>query len=133
MAAIHDSGCFSGSASCQSFRGGQAGFRHDDAQGLRQDGQLGGGVAGRVAVDLDGDAAVVGRAEGDVRGRAVVHVGQVEVTSAGGAFSPTLACPMAMGCVDAGCAEVGTTLQLDFGRQQIDAEVVKLPFHKRGG
>ncbi len=57
-------------------------------------------------------------------GRAVGHV-----TS--GALSPTLDCPIALGYVDAAFAQVGTTLQLDFGRQQVDAELVQPPFYKR--
>ncbi len=47
-----------------------------------------------------------------------------------GALSPTLGHPIAMAYVDAAHTDPGTTVQLDFGRQQVDAEVVKPPFYK---
>jgi aminomethyltransferase len=49
-----------------------------------------------------------------------------------GCLSPTLGHPIAMGYVDTAHAEVGQTLAIDFGKQQVSAEVVKLPFYKRG-
>lgn len=48
-----------------------------------------------------------------------------------GCLSPTLGYPIAMAYVDADGAEVGQTLRIDFGKQRIDAEVVKLPFYRR--
>ncbi len=54
-----------------------------------------------------------------------------EVTS--GCLSPTLGYPIAMAYVPPDHAELGTTLKVDFGRKQVDAEVVKLPFYKPGG
>jgi aminomethyltransferase len=54
-----------------------------------------------------------------------------EITS--GCLSPTLGYPIAMAYVPPEQAEVGTTLNVDFGRKQVDAEVVKLPFYKPGG
>ena len=53
-----------------------------------------------------------------------------EVTS--GCLSPTLGHPIAMAYVDSECAEEGNSLNIDFGRAGVDAEVVKLPFYKRG-
>lgn len=53
-----------------------------------------------------------------------------EVTS--GCLSPTLGCPIAMAYVDVAKSEVGGKVQIDFGKQVIDAEVVALPFYKKG-
>ncbi|MDQ7012607.1 MAG: glycine cleavage system aminomethyltransferase GcvT [Planctomycetota bacterium] len=47
-----------------------------------------------------------------------------------GCLSPTLGHPIAMALVDSAHAEVGTTLAVDAGRTQLEAEVVKLPFYK---
>jgi len=49
-----------------------------------------------------------------------------------GCLSPTLGHPIAMAYVDAERARVGGTLQIDFGRKQLDAEVMTLPFYRRG-
>jgi len=48
-----------------------------------------------------------------------------------GCLSPTLGYPIAMAYVQTAHAEVGRTLTIDFGKQQVEAEVVKLPFYKR--
>jgi len=47
-----------------------------------------------------------------------------------GCMSPTLGHPIAMAYVDAAHNQVGTTVQLDFGRQQADAQIVSMPFYK---
>ncbi|MBI1370712.1 MAG: glycine cleavage system aminomethyltransferase GcvT [Planctomycetes bacterium] len=52
-----------------------------------------------------------------------------EVTS--GCLSPTLDVPIAMAYVDAAHAMMDTKLAVDFGKQQVDATVVPLPFYKR--
>ncbi len=52
-----------------------------------------------------------------------------EVTS--GTFSPTLDRPIAMAYVEACCATIGKTLQIDIRGQSAPAEVVKLPFYRR--
>jgi len=52
------------------------------------------------------------------------------ITSA--CLSPTLGYPIAMAYVDAGQADVGNAVQIDFGKDKTtDAEIVKLPFYKR--
>ncbi|MFG0328680.1 MAG: glycine cleavage system aminomethyltransferase GcvT [Phycisphaerales bacterium] len=48
-----------------------------------------------------------------------------------GAMSPTLGRPIAMGYVRAELAEPGTVVQIDLGRQTVDAKVTRLPFYKR--
>jgi aminomethyltransferase len=49
-----------------------------------------------------------------------------------GCLSPTLGHPIAMAYVDAAHAEVGKTVQIDFGKKQAGAEIVELPFYKPG-
>jgi len=51
-----------------------------------------------------------------------------EVTS--GCVSPTLGVPIAMALVERGAAEVGTSLEIDLGRETAAGEVVPLPFYK---
>jgi len=62
-----------------------------------------------------------------------VHAGGGEigrVTS--GCLSPTLGVPIAMAIVAAGQSAVGTKVEIDLGRERVAAEVVPLPFYKRG-
>ncbi len=66
-----------------------------------------------------GHAVLVSGANGKAIGK---------VTS--GCLSPTLGYPIAMALVDSAHTEVGTTLTIDTGRTQLEAEVVKLPFYK---
>jgi aminomethyltransferase len=47
-----------------------------------------------------------------------------------GCVSPTLGRPIAMGYLDAVHAQPGTRVQIDLGKSHVDAEIVKLPFHK---
>jgi len=47
-----------------------------------------------------------------------------------GCLSPTLGHPIAMAYVDPAHAATGTGLQVDFGKKQVEAEVVELPFYK---
>ena len=68
---------------------------------------------------------VLQRPEGSGEAR---QVGQV--TS--GTFSPTLQQPIAMALVEAGAAAVGNQLEVDVRGQMVAAEVVPLPFYKRG-
>jgi aminomethyltransferase len=58
---------------------------------------------------LDGDGAVIG-----------------EVTS--GTHAPSLDYPVGLGYVTVGNHAVGTMIQIDLGRKQLPAEVVKIPF-----
>jgi len=53
-----------------------------------------------------------------------------EVTS--GCLSPTLGHPIAMAYVEADAAQIGATVDIDFGKQTAPAEIVDLPFYKRG-
>ena len=56
------------------------------------------------------------------------HVG--DVTS--GCLSPTLGHPIAMAYIEAGAASDGAALSVDLGGHRADAQVVGLPFYKRG-
>ncbi|NBB82351.1 MAG: hypothetical protein GVY28_03000, partial [Alphaproteobacteria bacterium] len=47
-----------------------------------------------------------------------------------GCMSPTLGHPIAMAYVDAGEHEAGTAVEVNFGRQQAEAQIVSLPFYK---
>jgi len=47
-----------------------------------------------------------------------------------GCLSPTLGTSIAMAYLDSAHAEPGGTVQIDLGRQTVDAEVVALPFYK---
>lgn len=47
-----------------------------------------------------------------------------------GCLSPTLGRPIAMAYVKPDAANEGGSLQIDFGRQTLDAQVTKLPFYK---
>ncbi|MHC4995683.1 MAG: glycine cleavage system aminomethyltransferase GcvT [Planctomycetota bacterium] len=49
-----------------------------------------------------------------------------------GCASPTLGYPIAMAYVDAAQSEVGAALSVDFGKAAAEAEIVPLPFYKRG-
>ncbi len=49
-----------------------------------------------------------------------------------GCLSPTLGKSIAMAYVTAEHAEAGKTVQVDLGRQSIDAEIAPLPFYKSG-
>jgi aminomethyltransferase len=51
-----------------------------------------------------------------------------EVTS--GCMSPTLGKSIAIAMIDDAHAEPGTTLQVDTGKAQLDAQTVPLPFYK---
>jgi len=64
------------------------------------------------------------------QGKAVYIGDNAKGAITSGCMSPTLAHPIAMAFVDPSCAEPGTALQVDFGKQRVDAEVVPLPFHK---
>ena len=44
--------------------------------------------------------------------------------------SPTLGCPIAMAYVATGKHEVGSKVNVDLGKQSVDAEIVPLPFYK---
>jgi aminomethyltransferase len=46
-------------------------------------------------------------------------------------LSPTLGKSIAMAMVQSEHAAEGTKLQVDFGRQQLTAKVVKVPFYKK--
>ena len=48
-----------------------------------------------------------------------------------GCLSPTLEKSIAMAYVQAEHAEEGKTVQVDLGRQAIDAQIIPLPFYKR--
>lgn len=52
-----------------------------------------------------------------------------KVTS--GCASPTLGYPIAMAYVEVGSSEVGTKVEIDFGKAGVEAEIVKMPFYKR--
>ncbi|MDY7109628.1 MAG: glycine cleavage system aminomethyltransferase GcvT [Planctomycetota bacterium] len=49
-----------------------------------------------------------------------------------GCLSPTLEKSIAMAYVQADHAEEGRTVQVDLGRQAVDAQIIPLPFYKRG-
>jgi len=61
----------------------------------------------------------------------VLHEGELvgEVTS--GSFTPTVDASIAMALVKTDLAEIGTQLQVDTGRDKLEAEIVKLPFYRR--
>ncbi len=65
-------------------------------------------------------------------GATVLNEGEAvgEVTS--GTFSPTLEKPIAMAYVQPGCSAVGTKLTVDIRGKSISADVIKLPFYRRG-
>ena len=52
-------------------------------------------------------------------------------TVTSGALSPTLGYPIAMGYVEASCAELGTELEIDVRGSMVPFRVVQLPFYKR--
>jgi len=49
-----------------------------------------------------------------------------------GTFSPTLQKTIAMGYVTADYAAVGTAIEVDIRGKRVEAQIVKLPFYKRG-
>jgi aminomethyltransferase len=49
-----------------------------------------------------------------------------------GCLSPTLGYPIAMAYVDPAQAQIGTTMQVALGGSMVDAQVVPMPFYKRG-
>ena len=67
------------------------------------------------------------------QGAAVLRDGRElgQVTS--GCLSPTLDRPIAMACLPADAAAVGDAVQVVVGAEQAEAEVVALPFYRRGG
>ncbi|MFA9478392.1 glycine cleavage system aminomethyltransferase GcvT [Phycisphaerales bacterium AB-hyl4] len=66
------------------------------------------------------------------QGMAVKQDGKEIGTITSGCLSPTLGYPIAMAYVTPDASEVGTTLQIAGGANDLDAEIVPLPFYKRG-
>lgn len=64
---------------------------------------------------------------------ATLHVGDAMVGRlSSGTFSPTFEKPIGMGYVDAAHATLGNHVEVDIRGKRATAEIVKLPFYKRG-
>jgi aminomethyltransferase len=62
-----------------------------------------------------------------------IHVGDTQVGRlTSGTFSPTFEKPIGMGYVEHAHAEIGTAVEVDIRGKRVAAEIVKLPFYKRG-
>lgn len=73
---------------------------------------------------------VTGR--GIIREHQDVYVGDKIIGhTTSGTHCPYLGCPIAMALVEAGCVEVGDTVEADVRGRKVAAEVVALPFYKR--
>ncbi len=74
---------------------------------------------------------VTGR--GIIREHTDVYVGDKKVgVTTSGTHCPYLKAPLAMALLDVSCAEVGTVVEADVRGRRVAAEVVALPFYKRG-
>ena len=82
----------------------------------------------RILAGLELEGRRTPRQHMPVLGEGGAEVGRV--TS--GCLSPTLGKPIAMALIDTGLDDPGTKLQVDLGRAQPEATVVKLPFYKAG-
>lgn len=92
------------------------------------------------------DALVRRRAEGPrvrltglrITGRQAARAGHALMTAGGeeigrvtsGSFSPTLQCAIALAYIRAECASPGTRVQVDTGRNRLEAELVTPPFYR---
>ncbi len=65
------------------------------------------------------------------QGMPIMVDGQAVGTISSGCASPTLNTSIAMGFVPQANTELGTKVQIDAGRTQLDATVVEMPFYKR--
>ncbi len=65
------------------------------------------------------------------QGMPILVDGQAVGTISSGCASPTLNTSIAMGFVPQANTELGTKVQIDAGRTQLDATVVEMPFYKR--
>ena len=65
------------------------------------------------------------------QGMPILVDGQAVGTISSGCASPTLNKSIAMGFVPQANTELGTKVQIDAGRTQLDATVVEMPFYKR--
>ncbi|MBL4697468.1 MAG: glycine cleavage system aminomethyltransferase GcvT [Phycisphaerales bacterium] len=65
------------------------------------------------------------------QGMSIMVDGQAVGTISSGCLSPTLNGSIAMGFVPSAHTELGTKVQIDAGRTQLDATVVEMPFYKR--
>ncbi|MBM4106326.1 MAG: glycine cleavage system aminomethyltransferase GcvT [Phycisphaerae bacterium] len=64
------------------------------------------------------------------QGMPVLAAGRPVGRVTSGCLSPTLDVPIAMAIVEVGSAAIGTSLEIDLGRERANAEVVPLPFYK---
>lgn len=98
----------------------------DDVPFVGQEAILAKGEPQRVRVGLRITGKGIAREASEILKDAQV-VGSV--TS--GTHSPSLGYPIAMAYIDRACSEIGTKVQIQVRKRQIDAEIVALPFYKR--
>ena len=93
---------------------------------------------GKAALEAKGEPKqkrvglkVTGR--GIIREHADVYVGDQKVgMTTSGTHCPYLKAPMAMALLETGCTGLGTAVEVDVRGRRVPAEVVALPFYKRG-
>ena len=74
---------------------------------------------------------VTGR--GIIREHSDVFVGEKKIgITTSGTHCPYLKAPLAMAIIDTDCTELGTVVEVDVRGRRVAAEVVKLPFYKKG-